>query len=75
MKNLDFNSEGLKVDFLSLNLQFYNPDRIQQMVNLLGDTFHSKSTLFDQSSKNRYLVTKTHKNIYSSEFIVNSNKY
>ena len=56
MKNLDFNSEGLKIDFLSLNLQFYNPDRIQQMANFLGDTFNCKSTLLDQSSKKRYII-------------------
>ena len=75
MKTLDFNSEGLKIDFLSLNLQFYNPDRIKQIANFLGDTLHCKSTLFDQSSKKWYLLTKTNKNIYSAEFVVNSNKY
>lgn len=39
MKNLDFNFEDSKIDFLSLNLQLYNPNRIKQIANFLGGDF------------------------------------
>ena len=65
MTNLNF--ENLKIDYLSLNLQFNN---IEQIADYL-----CRSTLLDQSSKKRHLLTKTNKNRYSSEFVVNLNKY
>lgn len=70
MTNLNF--ENLKIDYLSLNLQFNN---IEQIADYLADTFDCRSTLLDQSSKKRHLLTKTKKSRYSAEFVVNLNKY
>ena len=75
MTNINFDSEDLKVDQLSFNLQFNNPGQIGQIAASLADTFHCRSTLFDQSSKKRHLLTENNQNRYSAEFVVNSNKY
>jgi len=75
MNNINFDSEDLKVDYLSFNLQFNNPGQIQEIADFLVDTFHCKSTLFNQSSKKRHILTETDKNRYSAEFVVNSNKH
>ena len=75
MTNINFDSEDLKVDYLSFNLQFNNPEQIQEIADFLADTFHCQSTLLDQSSKKRHLLTETNKNRYSAEFVVNSNKH
>ena len=75
MTGINFNSENLKVDYLSLNLQFNNSRRIEQIATYLGKTLHCKMTLFDQSSKKRHLLTETNKNRYLAEFVVNSNSY
>ena len=75
MTNINFDSEDLKVDYLSFNLQFNNPEQIQEIADFLANTFYCQSTLLDQSSKKRHLLTKTNKNRYSAEFVVNSNKH
>jgi hypothetical protein len=36
MTNLNFDSEGLKVDYLSFNLQFNNPEQIQKIADFLA---------------------------------------
>ena len=74
MTDINFNSENLKVDYLSLNLQFNNSRRIEQIARYLSKTFHCKITLFDQSSKKRHLLVENSRNRYSAEFVVNSNK-
>jgi hypothetical protein len=68
MTEVNFDSEDLKVDFLSFNFQFNNPGQIQQIDEYLADSFHCRSTLFDQSSKKEYILTKNNKNRYSAEF-------
>ena len=75
MTNINFDSEDLKVDYLSFNLQFNNPGQIQEIADFLADIFHCRSTLFNQSNKKRHLLTETNKNRYSAEFVVNSNKH
>ena len=75
MTNINFDSEDLKVDYLSFNLQFNNPEQIQEIADFLADTFDCQSTLLDQSSKKGHLLTETNKNRYSAEFVVNSNKH
>lgn len=75
MTDINFDSEDLKVDYLRFNLQFNNPEQIQEIADFLADTFHCQSTLLDQSSKKRHLFTETNKNRYSAEFVVNSNKH
>jgi len=65
----------LKVNYLSFNLQFNNPEQIQEIADFLAETFHCQSTLLDQSSKKGHLLTETNKNRYSAEFVVNSNKH
>jgi len=75
MTNINFDSEDLKVDYLSFNLQFNNPEQIQKIAGFLADTLHCRSTLLDQSSKKRHLLTETNKNRYSAEFVVNSSKH
>ncbi len=75
MTNTNFDFEDLKVDYLSFNLQFNNPEKIQKISDFLADTFHCRSTLLDQSSKKWHLLTETNKNRYSAEFVVNSNKH
>lgn len=48
MTDINFDSEDLKVDYLSFNLQFNNPEQIQEIADFLADTFHCQSTLLDQ---------------------------
>ena len=75
MTKISFNSENLKVDYLSFNLQFNDLEQIKIIANWLANTFHCKSTLIDQSSKKRNLLTIINKNRYSAEFVLNSNSY
>jgi hypothetical protein len=75
MTNINFNSENLKIDYLSLNFQFNTTEQIQGIAGFLTYTFHCRSTLLNQSSKKRYLLTETNKNYYSAEFVVNSTKH
>ena len=75
MRTLSLNSKGLKVDFLSFNIQSTNPDQIHAIADYLRDNFHCKSTLLDQSSKKRDVLTQTNKSIYSAEFVINCNKH
>ena len=53
MTNINFDSEDL-----SFNLQFNNPGQIEQIAASLANTFHGRSTLFDQSSKKRTFFWK-----------------
>lgn len=75
MAKTSFNSENLKVDYLSFNLQFNNLTQINIIANWLANTFHCRSRLIDQSTKKRYILTETTKNLYLAEFVVNSNSY
>lgn len=75
MTKTSFNSENLKVDYLSFNLQFNDFKEIKIIANWLANTFHCRSTLIDQSSKKRHLLTETNKSRYLAEFVVNSNIY
>lgn len=75
MTDINFNSENLKVDYLSLNLQFNSRRQIEQIATYLGKTFDCKSTLFDQSSKKGHILVETNQNRYSAEFVINSNKH
>ena len=56
MANLNF--ENLKIDYLSLNIQFNNIEQSQEIAYYLADTFDCRSTLLDQPSKTRHLLTK-----------------
>ena len=75
MTNINFDSQNLKVDYLSLNLQFNNPRQIQEIADYLANTFSCRSTLFDQSTKTKKTLVETDKSNYSAKFIVNSNKH
>jgi len=75
MTTVNFNSEDLKVDYLSFNFQFNNPEQIQEIASFLADTFDCRSTLFDQSSKKRQILSETKKNRYLAEFVINSNRH
>lgn len=67
------NFENLKIDYLSLNLQFNNIKQIKRIAGFLTD-LGCKSTLVDKSSGKRYLLTKIHKSRYSIDFAINLNK-
>ena len=75
MAKTSFNSENLKIDYLSFNLQFNDLKQIKIIANWLANIFNCRSTLIDQSSKKRHLLTETNKNRYSAEFVINSNSY
>jgi hypothetical protein len=45
MTNISFNSENLKVDYLSLNLQFNNLSKIEEIDNYLADSFGCRSSI------------------------------
>lgn len=75
MVEISFNSENLKVDYISFNIQSNDFKQIEIIANYLVNTFNCKSTLIDQSTKTRYQLTETNKNRYSAEFAVNLNKY
>ena len=75
MKVISFYSEDLRIDYLSLNLQFNNLSQIQKMAGFLGNTFGCKSTLLDQSTKLKKTLVESVKRNYSASFIVNSTKY
>ena len=67
--------ENLKIDYLSLNLQFNDLSQIQKMAGYLAETFGCKSTLLDQSTKLKKTLVESVKRNYSASFIVNSSKY
>ena len=73
---LNFKSEGLKLDYLSLNLQFNNFRRIKILANYLSDTFGCNSVYVDckDSTRNCTLI-KTKKNSWTVKFRVNSQDY
>ena len=66
MIEISFDSEDLKVDYLSFNFQFNNTKQIQRIADFLTDTFHYGSTLLDQSNKKRYLLIETNQNYYNN---------
>lgn len=47
MTNINFDSADLKIDYLSFNLQFNNPEQIQEINDFLADTFYCRGTLLD----------------------------
>ena len=75
MRVIGFDSEDLKIDYLSLNLQFNNLSQIQKIADFLADSFGCKSTLLDQSTKFKKTLVETDKRNFSAKFIVNSTKY
>jgi hypothetical protein len=75
MRVINFYSEDLKIDYLSLNLQFNDLSQIQKMAGYLAETFGCKSTLLDQSTKLKKTLVESVKRNYSASFIVNSTKY
>lgn len=75
MRVINFYSEDLKIDYLSLNLQFNNLSQIQKIADYLADTFGCKSTLLDQSTKLKKTLVESVKRNYLASFIVNSTKY
>ena len=52
MNNLNF--ENLKIDYLSLNLQFNNIEQIEEIADYLADTFDCQSTLIESESLKIY---------------------
>jgi hypothetical protein len=70
MRVIGFDSEDLKIDYLSLNLQFNNLNQIQQMADFLANSFGCKSTLLDQSTKFQKTLVETDKRSFSAKFIV-----
>ena len=44
MRVINFYYEDLKIDYLSLNLQFNNLSKIQKIAGYLADTFGKKAT-------------------------------
>jgi hypothetical protein len=48
MTGISFDSEDLKVDYLSLNLRFNDLEQIKGIVDFLANTFDCRSTLYDQ---------------------------
>jgi hypothetical protein len=71
MRVINFYSEDLKIDYLSLNLQFNNLSQIQKIADFLADSFGCKSTLLDQSTKLKKTLVETDKRSFSANFIVN----
>ena len=70
-----FYSEDLKIDYLSLNLQFNDLSQIQKIAGYLAETFGCKSTFLDQSTKLKKTLVESVKRNYSASFRVNSTKY
>ena len=66
MRVINFYSEDLKIDYLSLNLQFNNLSQIQKIAGYLADTFGCKSTLLDQSTKLKKTLVESVKRNYSA---------
>lgn len=75
MTGISFDSEDLKVDYLSLNLRFNNLEQIKIIADFLASTFDCRSSLYDQSSKKRHLLVENNRCRYSAEFVVNLNKH
>lgn len=70
-----FESEGLKVDYLSLNLQFNNFERIKIVANFLHDVLNCQCILVDTSDRKRHLLIGNNRCLFTAEFVVNLNKY
>ena len=70
MRIINFYSEDLKINYLSLNLQFKDLRQIQKMASYLGDTFGCKSTLLDQSTKLKKRLVESVKKNYSASNII-----
>lgn len=79
MTEISFNSEYLKVDYLSLNLRFNNLEQIKEITSFLAKNFGCRSNLYNQSSKTRHLLVETisirYPYPYSAEFVINLNKH
>ncbi len=75
MNGISFDSEDLKVDYLSFNLRFNSIEGIKEIADFLANTFDCRSTLYDQSSKKRHLLVENNRCRYSAEFVVNLNKH
>ena len=75
MSVINFDSENLKVDYLSLNLQFTNLSQIEEIADFLLDTFNCRTFLKDEVAKTRNPLVETGRSRYWGEFIVNSSKH
>ena len=75
MNRINFDYADLKVDYLSLNLQFNSFEQIKGIASLLADNLNCKSILLDQSSNKQSVLTENTKNRYSAEFVINSTKH
>lgn len=76
MRNLTFQSERLKVDYLAFNLQTNGFKRLQEIADYLSDQYQCNSSLIDEkdSSRKQVLVQKS-KNSCKAEFRIHSVKY
>jgi hypothetical protein len=74
MSVINFDSENLKVDYLSLNLQFTNLSQIEEIADFLLDTFNCRTFLKDGVAKTRKPLVETGRSRYWVEFLVNSSK-
>ena len=70
-----FDAEGLRVDYLSLNLQFNNFERIEIVANFLHDVLNCRCILVDTSARKRHLLIGNNRCLFTAEFVVNLNKY
>ena len=70
-----FDSEGLRVDYLSLNLQFNNFERIKIVATFLHDVLNCQCILVDTSDRKRHLLIGNNRCLFKAEFVVNLNKY
>ena len=79
MTGISFDSEDLKIDYLSLNLRFNNIERIKEIAHFLANTFNCRSTLYDQSSKKRHLLIENNRCqvllVKNSVFILTKNNF
>lgn len=75
VSDICFDSEGLRIDYLSLNLQFNNLEQIKRIANFLSDTLNCRCILFDQSHRKRHLLIGDNRCLFTAEFVVNSNRY
>lgn len=62
MYKINFDSEGLKVDYLGLNLQFHSLEQINKLADCLAKIFDCQSVLLDKATNQKHLLTKLNRN-------------
>jgi len=76
LNKLTFESEGFKIHYLTLNLQFYNLKRIKTIADYLSNDFDCNSVLIDEKDFTQDRTLNKRKKSYSkAEFRVNTQKY